>query len=108
MVISRLALGHIVLPLFTRDRVEGFDFLGTSFVAAPGVLVTCWHCVEAAVHAGKEIGVVAIQSAGLPFLPVRDVAQDANGSDLATARTTVAPVGHRPRLEVAIASPTDV
>jgi len=105
---STVFLGHLVLPLFALRGGEVVAFLGTSFVAAPGVLVTCWHCVEGAVQAGLKICVVAVQSPGLPLVAVRDVAQDASGADLATARVAVTPAGPLPRLGDPISTPTDV
>ena len=48
-----------VLPLFSvKSTHEGEwleAFLGTGFVLAGKVFVTCWHCVKAAVEAGHVV-----------------------------------------------------
>jgi len=110
MTPSPVCLGHLSLPLFTLDDERGCGFLGTSFLAAPGVLATCWHCVEGPVRAGAKIGVVGVQSAGAPFFVLQDVAQDPSGADLATAAIprTLSPIGPTARLGNPIMAPTDV
>lgn len=62
------------------------DFLGTGFLLGGGIVVTCWHCVQDAVEG--QLAVAAVQTGGdfIPGLVLRDLAQDGNGSDLATAR----------------------
>lgn len=58
--------------------------VGTGFRLGPDVLVTCWHCVQDeryvyVLSRGEE-------ESGAVVYPLTDVAPDANGSDLATAK----------------------
>jgi Trypsin-like peptidase domain len=62
------------------------DFLGTGFLLAGGILVTCWHCVRGPVEAGLVVAAVQGGDDFIPAFVLRDLAQDRNGSDLATAR----------------------
>ena len=105
---SGVVLAHLVYPLFSLPSAAEMEFLGTSFVAAPGILVTCWHCVESAVKAGSRICVMSVARTEPAFVVLRDIAQDANGADLATASVNVIPVGPMPRLSSPIVTPTDV
>lgn len=79
-----------VLPLFAvtpgTNKIE--SFLGTGFLIAAGVLVTCWHCGRDALTDGYEV--VAATKGASPgnylVSPVRDFEQDPTGADLATGR----------------------
>jgi hypothetical protein len=62
------------------------DFLGTGFLLAGGIVVTCWHCVRDAVAAGLAIAAVQTGEDFVPAFVLRDLAQDRNDSDIATAR----------------------
>jgi hypothetical protein len=42
------------------------DFLGTGFLLADGIVVTCWHCVHAAMEG--QLAVAAVQTGG-DFIP---------------------------------------
>jgi hypothetical protein len=68
------------------------DFLGTGFLLAGGILVSCWHCVREAVEAGLPVAAVETGDDFIPALVLRDLEQDRNGSDIATARLTRLPL----------------
>jgi hypothetical protein len=60
---------------------------GTGFRLGRDLFVTCWHCVSSENHEYVlSLGEVDPDSSGAVLYPLHDVAQDANGSDLATAR----------------------
>jgi hypothetical protein len=88
---------HIWPILRVRYRSAGLNptpiaFAGTGFAIEGGYFVTCWHCVAAPLDE-DEAYVALVKSARPTDLPaglmrLHDLAQDANGSDLALARVT--------------------
>jgi len=71
-------------PGRTVEESKLAGVVGTGFRLGPDVLVTCWHCVQNENYAyvltrGEEEG-------GAVVYPLTQVAQDANGTDLATAK----------------------
>jgi hypothetical protein len=92
---DREVVNNDILPLFvvsTADPVEPLSIEGTGFLVAPGVLVTCWHCVSRQLPIGQQYAAVVSDGAGsYRAAPLRNVQQDANGSDLATANLDLRP-----------------
>ena len=83
-----------VLPIFRGHDVSATRFrfdraMGTGFLVAPGLLVTCWHCVPP--MAGFDYAAVLFTGERpLPYV-LRDIEQARDGTDLATARLDYAP-----------------
>lgn len=82
-------LWDIAMPIFVADIVprQGSPVYrhptGTGFVLAPGVLVTCWHCVPP-INEGRYVAVGFHEGAISHYL-LSKIAQDPSGADLATA-----------------------
>jgi hypothetical protein len=80
-----------VLPIFywregdPEDTPDPVAFSGTGFRLTDDLLVTCWHCVEHD-EPGHGYAVVVEEGDSYRAFTLHDVSQDANGSDLATAR----------------------
>lgn len=83
-----------IVPLFAIDKVGGHgtlgDFLGTGFVVADGVLVTCWHVVSKACASGVSIVALISGNADTNVKALTDVAPNPAGHDMATARVDMA------------------
>lgn len=80
-----------ILPIFVvaQDRPIGVSaFCGTGFLVSDELLVTCWHCVAAALPAGHRFAAAYLDPATNRYRAVYldDVAEDSNRADLATAR----------------------
>jgi hypothetical protein len=96
VAVDRVDIGQDALPIFvTRDANPAFPeaFVGTGFVVASGVLVTCWHVVRAELAADQYYA--ASRREGESYsrvLRLTDVTQDRNGRDLATARIDASPM----------------
>jgi hypothetical protein len=93
-----------VFPIFAIDADrQATDFLGTGFVPASRLFLTCWHLVSGAIEAGLDV----VAAASAPpdrkvALRLEDLGQDEDGRDLASAQVR----GH-PRLGFTLAT-TDV
>jgi hypothetical protein len=69
-----------------ETTAEPRSILGTGFVIAPSVLVTCWHCVHAPLPQGQRLAAAYQAPDGRMKLSwLASVSQDTNGADLATA-----------------------
>jgi V8-like Glu-specific endopeptidase len=75
-----------VFPLFLYDDDRPRAFLGTGFLIAPTVLLTCWHCVPEGLTSGQYVAAVATLGSGASVYRLEDLSQDENGTDLAIAR----------------------
>ena len=64
---------------------------GTGFCVAPGVLVTCWHCVKPRSD-GRRYAAVSWNGAELGHHLLNRISQDPTGLDLATAQIDYEPV----------------
>jgi hypothetical protein len=87
---------HVLPIIIGKDSPDGFlpvSFEGTGFVVAPGLLVTCWHCVKTPPIAGHKYAVVVEQENGQGYLgvPLSQISQHPAGIDLAISR-----IDHRP------------
>lgn len=86
-----------ILPLVVVNgasplEVEPVAALGTGFLIAPNLLVTCWHCVDVSLAPGHHLAAAREHPPGhwkAHFL--FDVARDTGGVDLATARVDLKP-----------------
>jgi hypothetical protein len=65
--------------------------LGTAFIMAPGLILTCWHNVHGAIERGLEVSLVFTKPTGGHSGQAVQFARDARGLDLASARTQAAP-----------------
>lgn len=75
-----------IMPIWVFRGSQPMRFVGTGFMIAPYLFVTCWHCVRAPLEEGEYYGVSREMAEGyLLALKLRDLSQDGNGSDLATA-----------------------
>ena len=84
--LEREPASYDVFPIFAIAGRSATDFLGTGFIPAPGIFMTCWHVVQGAVDAGLEV----VAAAAAPpdrkvALPLHDLSQDGDGRDLASA-----------------------
>jgi hypothetical protein len=84
-----------VFPIFIiqlPEPVQTLTFTGTGFLLNKGVFVTCWHCVRSQLPDNQAYA-VAIESAEGEYGSVllEHIQQDANGTDLATARLDLEP-----------------
>ncbi len=83
-----------IVPLFAFDPkgVSLPEFLGTAFVPASRVLVTCWHCVRDLVGGPKDIVAMSRMPDGQPKpLLLSNIERDGNGADLALATVDAEP-----------------
>jgi Trypsin-like peptidase domain len=71
---------------FKPDGSTIESFLGTGFLLADGIFITCWHSVRDAVGAGLAVAAVQTGQDFVPAFVLRDLAPDENGADIATAR----------------------
>jgi hypothetical protein len=78
-----------IVPLFhCRERgatPQLVRFAGTGFRLGGRLLVTCWHCVAGDAPGHFYAAAFPNGVAGFELVPLRDVMQDENGADLATA-----------------------
>jgi len=85
-----------ILPIFEVPREDPENprsFQGTGFLIAPGLFVTCWHCIEAVLpDDGAYAVALKTPDYGYTTYVLRDISRDANGTDLATARVDLDPV----------------
>jgi Trypsin-like peptidase domain len=84
-----------ILPIFfvsSRGEIRIEEFLGTGFLIAPQVFVTCWHCVSRPLSLGDGFYVAVKDETGryAPSL-LSNVGRDPAGSDLATANVELEP-----------------
>jgi len=95
-----------ILPIFLvspQGEIKLEDVMGTGFLIAPRVLVTCWHCVNMPLAPGQSF-FVALKDKDGRYNPIAltNVEQDPAGSDLATATVDLEP---RLKLGLAESSP---
>lgn len=88
--INRSMLAEGILPIFKVTKTKPVDlvsFHGTGFTIAPGLLATCWHCVNEPLKDNEQYAVIIVKEDGTDHkvLYLKNIEQDANGSDLATA-----------------------
>lgn len=87
-----LHLRRDVLPLFRMHRNEGpVASAGTGFLIAPGVLVTCLHCLQAVLGPGEYWAALTPQVTGYQPHELHDVQQARDRTDLALARVELEP-----------------
>lgn len=92
MSLKRYA-GASIVPIFSTDERTGkaVEFFGTGFVVSDGVFVTCWHCVRDELAPGQVYRAYFQDEHGKYWGERLDqIAQDENGTDLASARINVA------------------
>ena len=77
-----------ILPIFiahTGNAPTLMEYSGTGFIVGKGVLVTCWHVVEAQLGWDCRYAAASRNNAGDFFVTyLSNVQQDLNGTDLAT------------------------
>lgn len=93
MTDKSVPLWDIAMPIFVADVVPitggptgraVYRYpTGTGFVVAPGVLVTCWHCVRPTGE-GEHVA-VGFHGGEISHYLLSKIAQDPCGADLATA-----------------------
>jgi len=86
-----LAVFLVDQPRNSSEPASPVEHLGTGFFVAPGIFVTCWHCVREQPPAGQTYAVCVFEAAGPRAYYLRDIERDRNGSDIATARCDYAP-----------------
>lgn len=82
----------LAIMIFEQDDVgiqHPTRFCGTGFLLPSGVFVTCRHCVDQPLQSNEQYGAVRSSPGGYEMVRLHDLAPDANGSDAATARTTI-------------------
>lgn len=90
-------VNHHILPIFVgrhhANDLKLVSFEGTGFVIAPGVLVTCWHCVAAKLPKDQfYAAIVQLEdSSGYRAVYLRDITRHSDGLDLAVAKVEHAP-----------------
>lgn len=68
------------------------SFQGTGFVIAPGLVLTCWHCVSAPLEDKHQYAAIAeVELSNWEVFPLRNIEQDGNGFDLASANLDLNP-----------------
>jgi hypothetical protein len=87
---------YVLAIIIGRNGPDGFlpvSFEGTGFVIAPGLLVTCWHCVRTPPPANHLYAVIVERDDGMGYRGVflTHISQHPAGLDLAIAR-----IDHRP------------
>lgn len=98
-----------ILPIFLAEQRDPdpptiVRFCGTGFRLARDLLITCWHCVS---EPEPERGgyAVAVDLGGrFRFHPLMDLARDAGGADLATARIFADPDDELPSPRLTLAA----
>src|ERR1035438_5261712 len=73
-----------ILVVHQHDVAKSFE--GTGVVVAPGLFMTCWHCVRTPLNDGEYYAAVHMPEAErgpLRILDLLNIAQDEGGSDLA-------------------------
>lgn len=87
-------VGRQILPIFTaraEEYVRLLAFCGTGFLISSELFVTCWHCVSETLPPDQSYCVAIEEDEGsFKSWQLHDLAQDGNGSDLATARLRIA------------------
>src|SRR3954468_18774444 len=78
-----------ILPLFycreTGATPQLVRFAGTGFRFGDSLVVTCWHCVAEHAPGHGYAAAFPREAGGFTMVPLLDVTQDENGTDLATA-----------------------
>jgi hypothetical protein len=87
MPLDYSTLARVALPIFVMDSNDKpLDFCGTGFVMARDVFITCWHCVERPLPSNhRYVAMTMDASEKCHPVPLVNLKQDTNGSDLATA-----------------------
>ncbi len=85
-----------ILPIFVvrKGTAVAVSFEGSCFLIAPGLIVTCWHCVTAQPPPDHHYAVIIPHDAdgpGFTVAPLLDISRDYNGHDIATARVQAEP-----------------
>jgi hypothetical protein len=84
--LARYILPIYVCPAPVRDEeVWPQRFVGTGFVIAPNLLVTCWHCVKPLPEREVYAATAPDPEDGRSAHFLQRIAQDSSGADLATA-----------------------
>jgi hypothetical protein len=93
-----------ILPLFyCRETVatpQLVRFAGTGFRFGKSLVVTCWHCVAEAAPGHGYAAAFPRAAGGFTMVPLLDVTQDGNGTDLATASLSDSPPPPQTNLEL--------
>ena len=80
-----------ITSIFLARGEEPISFAGTGFILARQVFVTCWHCVEHPPEPGTQYIAASRVDGKFKALPLMDLQQDQNGSDLALAKVAAEP-----------------
>jgi hypothetical protein len=80
-----------ITPIFLARGDEPLAFVGTGFLLARHVFVTCWHCVEKRPDPGCHYIAAPREAGHFTPWPLVDLEQDRNGADLALARVEADP-----------------
>jgi hypothetical protein len=81
-----------ILVVHQHDVAKSFE--GTCVVVAPGLILTCWHCVRKPLQDGEYYAALHAPQAErgpLRILDLLNVAQDQGGADLALANIRYKP-----------------
>jgi hypothetical protein len=76
-------LAGTVLPIFVAEGDSILGFCGSGFLLGKGIFVTCWHCVSERRTGRRHVVGVLAEGNDSSVVDLRDVEQDAAGSDLA-------------------------
>jgi hypothetical protein len=91
--VPEIPLWEIALPVFHAEihptgngkgEMRLAEPAGTGFVVAPGVFVTCWHCVRPRTD-GRQYIAVSLRDGATGFNLLTNITPDPGGMDLATA-----------------------
>ena len=93
MSLTTFDLYRDIVAIVGVENIEGTgkprSVHGTGFVIAPGLLLTCWHCVSAALPSGHQYAALYRDATGSSKLALlSNISRDGNGADLATANLT--------------------
>jgi hypothetical protein len=92
---GRVNLMWDIVPLLTADLsvtpAKLFSYEGTGFLIAPGLLVTCWHCVETQRPGVSYCAFISRDTGNHSLHRLSNIGQDEHGTDLATANVDLIP-----------------
>lgn len=98
-----------VLPILVVTKsspAKIVSYEGTGFLIAPNLFVTCWHCLRKELPENQTYAVNREQKVEL--FPLRNIQQDSNGTDLATANVAIVPEAELALAEKDVFEGTDV
>ena len=88
--LPREKLQEVIVPIFIAtkgDDPDLIEYLGTGFILAPKLIVTCWHVVNVNITSDQQIVAIVVKEDGSDhkLIPLVNLERDGNNLDLATA-----------------------